>query len=78
MMYDNENNCSAEHESKQYVKYLCLLIDSSLTWKNHIDQIALKINKTVGLLTKIRHLVPRITQLLSTRIVWFDGLGNSK
>ena len=56
-----KKNCSAELESKQYVKYLGLLIDSSLTWKNHIDQIALKVSKTVGLLAKLRHFVPRIT-----------------
>ena len=43
------------------MKYLGLLIDSSLTWKNHIDQIALRISKTVGLLAKLRHFVPRIT-----------------
>ena len=61
MMYDNEKHCSADLESKQYVKYLGLLIDSSLTWKNHIDQIALKVSKTVGLLAKLGHFVPRIT-----------------
>ena len=61
MMYDNEKNCSAELESKQYVEYLGLLIDSSLTWKSHIDQIALKVSKTVGLLAKLRHFIPRIT-----------------
>ena len=61
MMYDNEKSCSAELEFKQYVKCLGLLIDSSLTWKNHIDQIALRISKTVGLLAKLRHFVPRIT-----------------
>ena len=62
-MYDNEKNCSAELASKQYVNYLSLLIDSSLTWKNHIDQTALTISKTVGLLAKLRHFVPRITLL---------------
>ena len=43
------------------MKYLGLLIDSSLTWKNHIDQIALRISKTVGLLAKLRHFAPLIT-----------------
>ena len=56
-----KKNCSAELESKQFVKYLGLLIDSSLTWKNHIDQIALRISNTVGLLAKLRYFVPRIT-----------------
>ena len=63
MMYDSEKNCPAALESQKYVKYLGLLIDSSLTWKNHIDQIALKISKTVGLLAKLRHSVPRTTLL---------------
>ena len=58
-----KKNCSTELESKQYVKYLGLLIDSSLTWKNHIDQVALRISKAVGLLAKLRHFVPRIILL---------------
>ena len=31
----------------------CMLIDSNLSWKIHIEYIALKISKTVGLIAKL-------------------------
>ena len=42
---------------KDHVKYLGILIDSTLTWRNHIDNIASKISKSIGLLYKIRYFV---------------------
>ena len=40
------------------MKYLGVLIDYKLSWKNHIDSITLKLSKTIRLLSKIRHFVP--------------------
>ena len=42
---------------KDHVKYLGVIIDSTLTWKNHIDNVSSKISKSIGLLYKIRHFV---------------------
>ena len=51
-------------ENRDYVKYLGrILIDKNLTWKTHIDNIATKISKTVGLIAKLRHFVPFLTLL---------------
>ena len=50
-------------ECKNYVKYLGILIDSNLSWKIHIEYIALKISKIVGLIAKLRHFVPLHTLL---------------
>ena len=50
-------------EYKDYVKYLGVLIDYNLSWKNHIEYITLKISKTVGLVAKLRHYVPLRTLL---------------
>ena len=44
-------------ECKDYVKYLGILIDKNLNWKGHIDLIALKISKTIGMIAKLRHFV---------------------
>ena len=43
------------------IKCLGVLIDYKVSWKNHVDSVALKINKTTGLLSKLRHFVPHHT-----------------
>ena len=45
------------------MKYLGVLIDSNLSWRYHIDYISSKINKGVGIITRLRHFVPRSTLL---------------
>ena len=49
--------------NKGNVKYLGLLIDSRLSWRNQIDYISSKISKTVGLFAKLRHSVPQYTMI---------------
>ena len=41
----------------KYVKYLGLLIDEHLNWSYHVDLIAPKLNRAIGMLSKIRHYV---------------------
>jgi hypothetical protein len=43
----------------QWAKYLGVLIDNKINWKNQINAIKLKLSKGIGLLAKIRHFVPR-------------------
>ena len=40
-------------------KYLGILIDKNLSWRNQIDFLILKISKTVGMIAKLRYFVPR-------------------
>ena len=42
---------------KSHVKYLGIEIDSTLTWKTHIENLSTKISKAIGLLYKIRYFV---------------------
>ena len=42
----------------EYVKYLGLYIDSHLNWKYHIDNLAAKLTRATGMLSKIRHYIP--------------------
>ena len=58
-MFDNENNRYVSLQFKVYIKYLSVLIDKNLSWKYHIDSIATKNSKNVGLIAKLRHSVPR-------------------
>ena len=46
-------------EIKDFVKYLGIMIDSDLSWKNHIDFISHKISKSIGIIAKLRHYIPR-------------------
>ena len=52
MIFDNEQNKNVALECKEFIKYLGILIDSHLTWKHHIDHIAIKISRTIGLIYK--------------------------
>ena len=61
MIFDNEQNKNVALECKEFIKYLGILIDSHLTWKHHIDHIAIKISRTIGLIPKLRHFVPKHT-----------------
>ena len=46
-MFDNEKQSQSNFECKDYVKYLGMLLDKNLSFKNHINQIIIKISKTV-------------------------------
>ena len=58
-IFDPVTNTYANLEMKDYVKYLGLMIDSNLSWKYHIESICDKISKSIGIIAKIRHYVPR-------------------
>ena len=45
----------------EYVKYLGIVIDEHLNWGEHIDNIAGRLSRTVGMLSKIRHYVNEST-----------------
>ena len=60
-IFDNKQNTSVALECKEFVKYLGILIDNNLSWKHHIDHIVIKISRTIGLISKLRHFVPKHT-----------------
>ena len=50
-------------ECKESVRYLGIIIDNNLSWKHHIDHVAIKMSRTVGLICKLRHFLQRHTLL---------------
>ena len=58
-------------------KYLGITFDSNLTWKSHINELCLKLSKTVGILSANIFLSCFITLLsiLSSLILWCPCLG---
>ena len=53
----NDENLKQE----AFSKYLGVLIDEKLNWKQHINQLNTKISKSIGILYKLRYLVPKST-----------------
>ena len=60
---DNDSEQLVSLERKIYVKYLGVLIDDNLSWKHHINYIATKISKGIGIIARLRHSVPHTTLL---------------
>ena len=53
-------------------KFLGVLIDKNLTWKYHIDYIASKISRVVGIKSRLRHSVPLNTLIQIYRSLIFS------
>ena len=62
-LFDHDKDSLILLERKDYVKYLGVLIDSNLTWKQHILFISSKISKSLGIISRLRHFVPTDTLL---------------
>jgi len=58
-------------ERKDYVKYLGVLMDSNLSWKYHISQVASKISSNTGVIARLRHFTPFIALLNIYRALIF-------
>ncbi len=46
---------------KDNIKYLGVLFDNKLNWKQHIQHVNMKISKGIGILAKLRHFLPSST-----------------
>ena len=46
-----------EIKEKEHTKYLGILIDSKLSWKQHINHVNLKVSKGLAILYKLRSYV---------------------
>ena len=51
-------------ERVSHTKFLGVLIDDCLTWKNHIDCVSKTISRNIGVMNKLKHFVP--TRVLHT------------
>ena len=59
-------------ERKNVARFLGVLIDEKLTWKHHITAIKTKMSRYIGILYKLKHILP-----LSARINVFHSLVQS-
>jgi len=73
-MLDNSTHTFTSLECKEHVKYLGILLDSNLSWKFHIEFVALKISEIIGVIACLRHFVPLCTLLNIYRSLIFPYL----
>ena len=64
LVIDHENL-----ECEDSIKYLGVVIHKNLTWNEHIESLIAKVNQRIGLLTRIKHLLP-----LDARVVLYNAL----
>ncbi len=59
-------------ERKSVVKFLGVLVDDKLSWKQHIKAVKSKMSRYIGTLYKLKHILP-----LSVRLLTFNSLVQS-
>ena len=64
LVIDHENL-----ESEDAVKYLGVVIHKNLTWNEHIESFIAKVNQRIGLLNRIKQLLP-----LDARVTLYNAL----
>ena len=52
-------NDVALEQKQNTIKYLGIIIDSNLNWKNHVHQNSVKVSKCIGILSKLRYYLDR-------------------
>ena len=57
-IFDKKERKYFSLERKEHLRYLGVLLDEHLTWKYHIDYVASKVSKAVGIIARLRHFVP--------------------
>ena len=64
-------------ERVKFTKFLGVVIDENLTWKNHVDAISKTISRNTGMLTKLKHYVPGniLRSLYCTLILPYTNYG---
>ena len=46
-------------ENVKLFKFLGIMFDEHLTWKNHITMITNKLSKVIGILNRLKHIYPQ-------------------
>ena len=70
-IFNSVTNNYTNLDMKDYVKYLRLMIDSNLSWKYHTELICYKVSRSLGIIAKIQHYIPRrlLLQIYNSLIV---------
>ena len=56
-------------ERVQHFNFLGLILDTHLNWHKHIEKIANKCSRTIGIINKLKHVLPK-----TIRIILYNSL----
>ena len=56
-------------EKVKFTKFLGVIIDECLTWKTHIDCVSKTVSRSIGVMNKLKYLVPKRVLLLYCSLV---------
>ena len=55
-------------EKRNYIKYLGVLIDDTISWKHHVSYVCSRVSRNIGILSKLRH----FTSLLQLKQLYYN------
>ena len=61
-------------ENVEHFSYLGVTLSSTMTWNEHVTNLSSKVNKRLGLLKRIRHLLPHNARLLFYNCLYYHCL----
>ena len=56
-LFDPNTNSVAHLDQQHYVNYFGILNDKNLSWKYHIDYVASKISRTIGIIARLSYFI---------------------
>ena len=60
-IFDDSIHTFTSLKCKEHVKYLGILLDGNFNWKFHIEYVALKTSKIIGVIARLKHFVSLCT-----------------
>ena len=51
-------------ENVEHFNFLGIILDENLSWKNHIDMLSNKISKVIGVMYKLKNVLPEYILLI--------------
>ncbi len=61
-------------EKVKFTKFLGVIIDECLTWKTHIDCVSKTVSRSIGVMNKLKYLVPKRNYIARLYcLIWIMG-----